>query len=326
MDKYSQKKEKPMAGNSQLSVVIGTGPLGMAVMEKLVSRGQQVRMVNRSGRATTPANVQVVKGDLTNQESAREVCRGATVVYGCINAPYTAWPEKFPPLVDGLLEGATAAGARLVYADNLYMYGPVAGEITERLPYAATGAKGRTRAELANRVLEAHKSGKLRATIGRAADFFGPRVTDSAMGDRVFPAALSGKSAQVLGNPEMPHTYTYIHDFAQGLVILGEREEALGEAWHVPSAETLTTRQFIELVYQEAGHPPKLSTAPFWLVSVLGLFIPVMRELKETYYEFNEPFIVDDSKFKATFGSQTTPHLTAIRQTLAWYRQKLAKQ
>jgi nucleoside-diphosphate-sugar epimerase len=224
--------------------------------------------------------------------------------------------------MDGAIEAAAATGAKLIYADSLYAYGPVSGPLTEDLPYAATGRKGKARAQLAMQLMAAHKSGKLRATIGRASDFYGPGVIQSTVGERVFGFALAGKAASVTGNPDARHTYTFIDDFAKGLVTLGEHDEALGQAWHVPSAETLTTRDFIALIFKELEKPVKIQVAPRWLISLLGIFDPVIREVPEILYQSEQPFVVDHSKFERAFGADTTPHREAIRRTLDWYRQK----
>lgn len=311
-----------MSINSELHVVFGTGPLGLAVMRELVARGKSVRMVNRRGQAEVPTGVAVVQADASDPASARQACQEASVVYNCIGVDYTKWAELWPPIMDGIIAGAASANAKLVFGDNLYMYGPVSGPMTEDLPYAATTRKGRVRAQIATTLMEAHVSGKVEATIGRGSDFYGPSASVTAiMGGRVFPQALSGKTASVFGNLDMPHTYTYIEDFGRGLVTLGEHDEALDEVWHIPNAKTLTTRQFLELVFEEAGTPFKVSVMPKVLVSILALFVPVLREMKEMLYEFEEPFIVDHSKFERVFGASPTPHREAIRQTLDWFRQ-----
>ncbi|HYP41606.1 MAG TPA: NAD-dependent epimerase/dehydratase family protein, partial [Chloroflexia bacterium] len=285
-----------------------------------------VRMVNRSGWATVPAGVEIAQADVTSHEDARRACAGASVVYNCTNAPYTQWPQTFPLLMAGVIEGAASVGAKLVVGDNLYMYGPVRGPMTEDLPYAATGRKGLTRARIAQVALDAHNAGRVRVAIGRASDFYGPGVLDSAMGQRVCENVLRGKPADLLGDIDAPHSYTYIEDFAGGLATLGERDEALGHVWHLPIAQTLTTRQFVQMVFQEAGLPIKLRVAPRPLITIMALFNPIIREIKEMLYEFEEPFVLDHSKFEHTFGSNPTPHEEAIRQTLDWYRQRLAEQ
>jgi nucleoside-diphosphate-sugar epimerase len=313
-----------MTDNGELHVVYGTGAVGMAVMDELVQRGpRRVRMINRSGRARVPHGVEVVGGDATDEAFTREASEGASVVYFALNPPYDKWPELFPRLQAGVLEGAASAGAKLIAMENLYMYGPTDGRpITEDLPYAATTRKGTVRASMSKELMEAHKSGRVRVAIGRASDFFGPRALTSAAGEQVFGRAVDGKSAQVAGDPDQPHTYTYAPDLGKGLVILGEREEALGQAWHLPSPETVTTREFVEMIFEEVGKPARVQAAPKILLRALGLFNPGMRETIEMLYEFEEPFVLDDSRFKQEFGDHATLLREAIQRTVRWYREE----
>jgi nucleoside-diphosphate-sugar epimerase len=312
-----------MSDNGELHVVFGTGAVGMAVMDELIRRGppRRVRMVNRSGRARVPHGVEVLGGDATDEAFARETSQGASAVYFALNPPYDKWPELFPGLQAGVLEGAASTGAKLIAMENLYMYGPTDGRpITEDLPHAPNTRKGAVRARMSQELMEAHKSGRVRVAIGRASDFFGPRVLVSAAGEQVFGRAVEGKSAQVAGDPDQPHTYSYVPDIGKGLVILGEREEALGQVWHLPSPETLTTRQFVEMIFEEVGKPASIQAAPKILLRALGIFNPPLRETIEMLYEFEEPFIVDDSRFEREFGERATPLREAIRRTVRWYR------
>jgi nucleoside-diphosphate-sugar epimerase len=308
--------------NSKIDVVIGAGPLGQAVVQELLAKSKSVRVINKSGKADVPGNVEVKGGDINNPEFAREACRSAGSIYLCAKPPYTEWTEKFKPIMDSAIEAAAVTGAKLIYADSLYPYGPFTGAVTEEFPDAATGPKGKVRAQMARELMAAHKDGKVRAAIGRASDFYGPGVTESAMGERVFGFALAGKAASVLGNVDIPHTYIFIQDFAKGLVTLGEQDKALGQIWLIPSAETLTTRALITLVFEDLGKPVKIQAAPRWLISMLGIFDPTMRELPEIMYQSEQPFVVDHGKYERAFGASTTPHLEAIRKTLDWYRQK----
>ncbi len=312
-----------MSDNQGLHVVHGTGPVGMSVMDALVYRGRRVRMVNRSGGASVPERVEIVGGDATDKAFARKASEGASVVYFALNPPYDKWPELFPGLQAGVLEGAAAAGAKLVAMENLYMYGPTAGRpLTEDLPHAPNTRKGTVRVMMSQELMEAHKSGKVQVAIGRASDFFGPRVLTSAAGEQVFGRAVQGKSARVAGDPDQPHTYTYAPDIGRGLAILGEREEALGQAWHLPSPETLTTREFVGMILEEVGKPARLQAAPKILLRALGLFNPGMREMIEMLYEFEGPFVMDHSKFERAFGEHATPLKEAIGGTVRWYRRK----
>lgn len=311
--------------STELHVIFGSGPLGQAVMRELVQRGKPVRVVNRSGKApqNLPAGVQVMAGDAYNLDFTRRACQEASVVYQCAQPPYDEWTEKFPPLQASILEGAASAGAIFIVGENLYMYGESNGPIHEGLPYRAQTRKGKVRGEMAETVLEAHRSGKVRAASARGSDFYGPQVLDSTMGDRAINPAMQGKSAALTGKLDLPHTYTYIDDFGKAMVILGEREEALGQAWHAPNPPTLTQRQLMNLFFEEIGKSPKMSGMGKLMMRMGGLIIPEARETVEMMYEFEKPFVVDHSKFSRTFGDIATPHQAGIKATVAWYREHM---
>jgi nucleoside-diphosphate-sugar epimerase len=309
--------------NQSKQVILGTGQLGLAIMDQLVGEGEPVKLVNRTGKVNEelPDGVTLETADLNDPEQVAAVCEGAEIVFFCAQPPYDQWPELFPPLAAAVIEGVARAGAKLVFGSNVYMYGPTDGQpIHEDLPYAAQTRKGRARAEVARMLLEAHAQGRLQVVIGRAADFYGPRVTDSMVGEMLFGAALSGETGMLAGNIDVPHTLTYIHDFARALVTLSRHEEAYGRAWHVPSAETITARQFKELIEAEVGHPVKVRVVGKTMMRLAGLFNPIARETAEIMYEFDEPFIIDHSRYAAAFGNGVTPHDVAVRETVAWYR------
>ncbi|HEY5874050.1 MAG TPA: NAD-dependent epimerase/dehydratase family protein [Ilumatobacteraceae bacterium] len=302
-------------------VVFGTGQIGTHVAGQLIESGADVVVVSRSGRAV-PTGARALNGDLTDAEFAATAAKGAAVIYFCLNAPsYRSWPEQFPPLQRAAMHAAFVTGARLVVLENLYSYGPTGGRtLTEDLPAHATSAKARTRIEMTDELLEAHHRGTLDVTIGRASDFFGPRVTQSALGDQVIRPALTGERAQVMGDPGKRHSYSYAPDVATGLIALGTAQAASGEIWHLPIAETLTTREFIDAIYTAAGHPTRLTAAGRTALAVVGLVKPELKELRHTLYQFTEDWVVDDTKFRTTFGDLSTPLTTAIESTVHWYR------
>jgi len=303
-----------------LHVVLGTGPLGLAVARRLAARGDRVRAANRGGRADLPSGVEVMSANVAEAADATRACDGAAVVYHCANPPYAKWPELHPPLMDAIIEAAAAAGARVVFGDNLYAYGPVDGPLTEDLPYLASGPNGRTRARIAETLMLAHEAGRIQATIGRGSDFFGPHAHLSTVGDRVFARAIEGKPAQLLGNPDVPHAVTYIEDFARALVTLGERDEALGQVWHVPNPETVTMQRFVQMVFEAASHPPRLRAAPHWGIALSALFNPTLRAVREQLYQSERPWAVNSSKFERAFGWSATPLHDAVAATVAWFR------
>ncbi len=202
------------------------------------------------------------------------------------------------------------------------MYGPTAGQpIHENLPYAAETNKGKARAQVANMLLEAHQQGKLEVVIGRASDFYGPRVKYSAVGEMLFEAAIEGKAANMMGNLDLPHTLTYIRDFARSLIFLSQQKDAYGHVWHIPNNETGTLNEFIGLLEQEVKKPVKVRKNGKMMLRLVGLFNPAVNEMVEMLYEFEEPFIIDHDRFENAYGNKfITPHHIAIQETVAWYK------
>jgi nucleoside-diphosphate-sugar epimerase len=312
---------------SELNVIFGTGPLAQASMRALLKRGRSIKMVNRSGHrpADVPAQVEIIAGDAYSPDFTRSVLQGAAVAYQCAQPEYHQWVKQFPPLQAAILEGAAANHVKLIVAENLYMYGDTHGRILqEGLPYAAGTRKGKVRGEMANALLEAHRLGKVRLAMARGADFYGPGVRGSSLGERTLIPLLQGKPAEVTGALDQPHTYTYVSDFGEALAILGEHDEALGQAWHVPNPPTLNQRELVTLFFQEAGLAPKFSVMGRPMLMLGGLFVPAAREMLEMAYEFEQPFCVDSSKFIQAFGNIATPHAAAVKETVAWYRKFLA--
>jgi len=186
----------------------------------------------------------------------REACRGAAVVYHCAMPQFRRWVELFPPMMEAVIEGSAYANAKLVFADDTWMYGKVSGPMTEDLPYRPVSDTGVLRAWLAEMLLRAHDRGRVRATIGRASELYGP-VVESVLGRNLFGAALKGKKARFTGDLDQPLTPTFIEDFAEALIVIGGREEALGEAWHVPTAEHTTGREFVRKSMRSAARTPR---------------------------------------------------------------------
>lgn len=309
--------------NQELHVIFGTGPVGQAVARELVKRGKTAKMVNRSGKRPggVPDGVTVMAGDVFDVNVAKTLAHGATHVYQCTNPPYDKWPEQFPALQASTLAAAASAGAKYLVMENVYMYGDTNGQpIREDSPYHAHTKKGRVRAQMAKDVLAAHQAGQVRAASARASDFYGPGVLSSAAGDRMFGFAVEGKAASAAGNLDAKHSYTYIEDIGTALVILGERDEALGQVWHVPNADATTTRQFVNLIFEELQQPARMSAVSQRMMRLAGLFIPGARETVEMFYEFEKDFVVDSSKFTRTFGLQATAYREAIKHTVAWYK------
>jgi nucleoside-diphosphate-sugar epimerase len=314
-----------MTKTSQLHVVLGaTGGVGQTLVQELAAQGAQVRAVNRSGRALVPAGVEVMAADLTDRDSTRTACQGATVVYHCAGLPYQQWVTFMPVWLDNVISAVSATGATLVYIDNNYMYAPTSQPLTEDSLQAPISRKGKLRKQLAETILAAHAQGQIRATIGRTPDFYGPGVRISAVGEQFFTAVMEGRRVPWLGKLDVPHTLSFVEDVAHGLLVLGTHEQALGQVWHLPTAQALTGRQYIALASEAAGVPAKPLAVPGLMLRLLGLTNPVLRESVEMLYEFNEPLLFDGSKYTRAFGGTPTSHQEALRQTVAWYRESAA--
>ncbi len=305
---------------SELHVIFGTGPLGKWTARALVTMGKQVRMVNHSGKASgLPAEIEFAASDAYDVNKNIEVTRGAYTIYQCAQPRYYEWVEKFPALQKAILDAAAVNKARLIVGDNLYMYGSTQGQLLrEDMPYLTHTKKGRLRADMANAVLEAHRSGKVRAAIGRASNFFGP--DDHGVTDYAIRPAVEGKTINMMGRMDQLHTYTYVADFGKLLATLGSRDESLGQIWFTPSPEPVTQAEIVRLLEAELGRKLKVMVGGEIILRLLGLFNPDIRESVEMMYEWTQPFIVDTQKAVKAFGLSPTPLKRAIHSTVEWCR------
>jgi len=300
-------------------VVVGaSGGIGRAVCADLARRGLPVRAVTRSGTPTDGA--EALAADATDATAMRAACRDAVVVYHCVNPPFASWRAAFPAATRALLAAAGAAGARLVFADDTWMYGRVDAPMREDTTVAPVSEKGVLRAWLAEMVLAAHARGEVETVIGRAPELWGPGV-ESLLAGGIFAAAAQGRTARWPGDPDLPVTAGYTPDVGAALVELAlAPTSATGRVWHTPVPPPITGREFVERVFRAAGHAPRVGRITPAMVAALRLVSPVAREGAELLYQFEQPFLVDDSAFRSVFSTRATDWDTGIAATLGWYR------
>ncbi|KRF04960.1 hypothetical protein ASH00_10855 [Arthrobacter sp. Soil782] len=305
-----------------IHVVVGaSGGTGRALVRELVRRGRQVRAINRSGSIPVPEGVEVAAGDATDADRMIELCRRAAVVYNAVNVPFVQWREAFPKAVDGVLAGARAAGAVMVFADDTWMYGRVEGAMREDLPYRPVSDKGVLRAWLAERVLASHSRGEVRTVIARAPELYGPQV-ESLLARNLFGAAVSRSPAVWVGAMDQPLGPLFIDDFARGMIELGEQEAAYGSVWHIPTPPAITARKFLSILEAESGSRVRMLRVGAGTARALGLVWEVAQEGAEMLYQFHQPHVVDASAYQERFGPvEPTAYEDGIRRTLQWYRQ-----
>lgn len=303
--------------------VLGFGAVGRATSAQLAARGDEVRIVQRQQPSALPPKAIFQSGDTADAASTHRACKGVEVVVCCIGIPYFAkvWEKAWPQAMTNILEGCAASGARLVFADNLYMYGPQTRPLREDIPLTSFGHKPRVRAEVTRLWETAQQTGRVRVVAVRAADFYGPDAPTSVPTAYGVMRLLAGKAAQLPYPPDHPHDFTYVPDFARALVSLVDApDDAFGQAWHVPNAPTQTLRALVQLAAERIGVPARISVLPTWLARILALFQPVIGETLEMRFQWDRPYVVDASKFGTRFWSDATPFEEGLDATIAFYR------
>ncbi len=305
----------------QLHVIFGAGQVGSQLARRLLDSGRRVRVARRSD-APAPQGAEGVQGDAADAAFCARAAEGAAVVYHCLNPPYSArvWGDLLPRYMDNLVDAARRSGARLVVLDNVYLLGrPADGRLDDETPMRPRSKKGEIRARVAERLFDAHARGIVRAVSGRASDYYGPGGTLTHLGDVFWPRVVAGKSGRIVIDPDAVHTYHYIPDVAAGLATLAEApDDCYGRPWMLPCEPAITLRALVKRFEAHVGRFIPLARMPPWLLKALAVFVPLMRELDEMAYQWEGPFVIDDSRFRARFGLEPTPADRAARETVLW--------
>lgn len=310
-----------------VTVLGASGGIGNAITRELAARGHAVTAVNRSGDADVPAGVIRRAGDLATVEGARRAIGQADVVVMAAQPPYPQWVSQFPALVDHVIAATGAAQARLVFVDNLYMYAPADGVITERSHEHATDAKGRLRREMGHALLRAHARGRLPVSVGRFSDYYGPGGTNSILSIMGIAAGMRGRTMRGLVDLDQPHTFHYLPDAARGFATLVEDSRGDGRVWILPAAPATTQRDLFALINANLPSPVRVGTITPAMLWLAGLFNPLIRETRSVVVQFDRPWVVDGSRFESVFGRfDATPHREAVATTLAWFRGRSGAQ
>ena len=297
-----------------LHVIVGAGPIGIATAQQLLESGARVRMVTRRG--TGVAGAELVAADASDGARLRELTEGADVLYNCANPPYYRWPQEWPPIADALIAAAESSGAVLASVNNLYCYGRVSEPMTEQTPLGPVGVKGGVRTATWQRALTAHRAGRIRTAEVRASDYLG-RGAATLWTLVVLPRLLAGKRAFVPADLDVPHTWTNPLDVARLLITVASDAGAWGRAWHAPSVGPRSIRELSSDATRVAGvRPARLARVPYPALWASGVFDATVRELRETHYQFNAPFVLDSSAAQEVFGLRPTPYEDSLRQTI----------
>lgn len=301
---------------SEFHLVVGAGAVGRCVAKDLGERGAEVVLVSRSGAGPEIAGVRRVAADVADAERLSELAQGATAIYNCVNPPsYDVWTTYWPPIAAAFLEAAERSGAVLAVAASLYPYGPVDGPMTEGMGDAPVGTKSRLRASMWEEAKRLHDAGRIKVVEVRGSDYMGPGV---AMGHiaQVMPRALDGKAVRVFGSADQPHSWTDVRDMARALVAVVADESTWGRVWHAPTNEPRTQAEAVADSCRAVGREPvPVRAYPRAVLSVGGRFVPLLREMRETVYQFERPYVLDSSAIESELGLKPTPWDEVCRAT-----------
>ena len=300
-----------------MHIILGAGgAIGTPLAAELLARQQRVRAVSRGGAA--PAGAEAARADLNNFDDVLRAVEPGSTVYLLAGLKYDrrVWQEQWPRIMKNVVRACSEKGARLIFFDNVYLYGRVDGPMTEDTPVRPTSRKGEIRAGIIDFLQNETAAGRVTAAIARAADFYGPHADKTSVASiLVFQRLAAGKSAQVFVDPDKKHSYTYTLDCAKALCLLADADDAFGQAWHLPTAHpALTGREFIGLAAKALGVATRVSVLPAWMMKTLGLVVPMMRELAEMLYQNDSDYLFDSSKFERRFAFTPTPYADGIRE------------
>jgi nucleoside-diphosphate-sugar epimerase len=308
-----------MKNNNQLHLVLGgTGAIGQAVIKELQKRNLPLKAINRSKKIE---GIETINIDLMNKEKTQKAIPGASHVYLCIGLPYNSkiWKTQWPIIVENVIDACSLAKAKLIFLDNIYMYGPAPLGIPfdESESQDPQTRKGKVRKKIADMILEAHKTNKIQAVIGRSADFYGPNAKNSSLYIGFLQGILKGKNPQWLNKPDQEHTYAFTTDIGRALVELALDESTYGEVWHLPVGGKITIEEILKITNKELGTNYKISYMPGSLMAILSLFIPIVREVKEMSYQFDNTYDMSYMKFQKRFPDfKVTDYTKGIQEMI----------
>jgi nucleoside-diphosphate-sugar epimerase len=300
-----------------MQTILGSGgSIGIPLARELGQYTGQIRLVSRHPEKVNPSD-ELFPADFTDFSQIEKAIAGSEVVYVVVGFEYNIkiWRQLWPAFMQAVLGACITHHAKLVFFDNVYMYAESAvPHMTEESPLQPPSKKGAVRKQLHEMIFEEVEKNNLTALIARSADFYGPDNKNSTLSIMAAENLAKGKKAQIMGNPDKIHTYTYTPDAARATALLGNTADAYNQVWHVPTTgEKLTSRQWIQLIADELNVEPKIQLIPLWMLHAMGLFVPVLREFPEMLYQYENDYVFDSSKFENRFGMKAAAPVDGIK-------------
>jgi nucleoside-diphosphate-sugar epimerase len=303
-----------------MQTILGAnGTIGSVLTKELVNYTDKIRLVSRNPRKVNESD-ELFPADLSNPAFVDQAVEGSDIVYLVLGFDYNlkVWEEKWPTLMSATINACIKHNARLVFFDNVYMYDINAiSHMTEESAYNPPSRKGAVRKQISQMLMDEVKAGKLMALIARSADFYGPGNDKSFANEMVYKNFLKGRRANWFIDADKKHSFTYTPDAAKATALLGNTDDAYNTIWHLPTDKnTITGREFIELFSKEMKVSNKLVVMPMWMVKLAGIFVPVLKEMREMMYQYDRDYFFDSSKFDKRFNFKTTTYQEGVRMTV----------
>jgi nucleoside-diphosphate-sugar epimerase len=307
-----------------MKTILGTGQLGLAIMQLLLDKNpnENILLVNRMGKLnlSIPKNVQVTAADVTSKKAMKAIAGKSELIFSCTDMPYDKWVDFYPATANALAYALSESNVKLVFADNLYSYGNVSGnEMNEQMLHTAKTKKGKIRAGVINTLLYSGDDFNSRVAFVKAADFIGPHIHKGIFGKDFLDNVYNGKTVRLFGNINLPHTFTYIKDFAAAMINVGTASDTFGQIWHVPNAPALSLDKWVHLFEVITNKKIKKSVTPKFVIRIAGLFNSFIKELYEIAYQFEYPYLVSHDKYVNRFGNHSTYPSDIVNETVDWF-------
>ena len=300
-----------------MHTILGAGgAVANALTRELVNNNQIIRLVSRKPIQQAGKNITWQKADLLNYNEVLEAVKGSTVIYLTAGLVYdkNIWQQQWPVIMQNVINATKATGARLIFFDNIYMYGLVNGPITEDTPYNPVSVKGEVRAKIADTLMAEVKAGNINASIARAADFYGTENLNSFLDMMVIDKFAKKQRAQWMGDVNKLHNFSFIPDMGKAVYLLGQKQESDNQTWHMPTPAPLPGKQFIEMIAGTYNVDPKYFAIKKFMLQLFGLFDPLVKDTVEMYYQYNHDYNFNSAKFEKAFNFKPTTYKDGFKQ------------
>jgi nucleoside-diphosphate-sugar epimerase len=299
-----------------MHTILGAGgPVANALTTELINNNSTIRLVSRREIKTTAKNVSWTKADLLNYKEVLAAAKGSAVIYLCAGLIYDAaiWQQQWPVVIQNAINAAKETGARLIFFDNVYMYGLVNGPMTEDTPYHPISKKGEVRAKIATQFMDEVKAGNIKASIARAPDFYGTDSANSFFDMMILDKYAKKGTANWIGDPKVLHNFLYVPDAGKAVYLLGQNPESDNQIWHMPTAPAVKGTALLELAANIYGVEAKNMSIGKFMLRTIGLFKKVVAGTVEMYYQYDHDYIFDSSKFEQAFNFKPTSYQDGIK-------------